>query len=215
MKVLVHGINYAPELIGIGKYTGEMTEWLAGRGHNVRVITAPAYYPGWHVYEGYSAWRYRRESVCLNPDTARPESPPHQISITRCPLWVPTRVTGRSRLLHLFSFALTSLPPLVLGAVWRPQVVLAIAPTLVSAPGAWLSARACGAKSWLHVQDLEVDAAFELGILRSAWVRGFVLSVERWLLRRFDRISTISERMAEKLISKGVPVARVRVSRIG
>ena len=30
MKVLVHGINYAPELIGIGKYTGEMTSgWPA------------------------------------------------------------------------------------------------------------------------------------------------------------------------------------------
>ncbi|MGQ7198473.1 hypothetical protein ACUOA9_35185, partial [Escherichia sp. HC-TM1] len=27
MKILVYGINYSPELTGIGKYTGEMVEW--------------------------------------------------------------------------------------------------------------------------------------------------------------------------------------------
>ena len=29
MKILVYGINYSPELTGIGKYTGEMVEWMA------------------------------------------------------------------------------------------------------------------------------------------------------------------------------------------
>ncbi|GEM_PF-5576892 len=29
MKILIYGVNYAPELTGIGKYTGEMAEWLA------------------------------------------------------------------------------------------------------------------------------------------------------------------------------------------
>ncbi|STD27602.1 glycosyl transferase family protein [Enterobacter asburiae] len=45
MKILVYGINYSPELTGIGKYTGEMVEWMASQGHDVRVITAPPYYP--------------------------------------------------------------------------------------------------------------------------------------------------------------------------
>ncbi len=61
MKILVYGINYSPELTGIGKYTGEMVEWLARNGHEVRVITAPPYYPEWKVAEHYSSWRYRRE----------------------------------------------------------------------------------------------------------------------------------------------------------
>ncbi len=55
MKILVYGINYSPELTGIGKYTGEMVEWLAAQGHEVRVITAPPYYPQWQVGENYSA----------------------------------------------------------------------------------------------------------------------------------------------------------------
>lgn len=58
MKILVYGINYSPELTGIGKYTGEMVEWLVAQGHEVRVITAPPYYPQWQVGENYSAmWK--------------------------------------------------------------------------------------------------------------------------------------------------------------
>ena len=49
MKILIHGINFAPELVGIGKYTGEMVGWLAARGHAVRVVAAPPYYPDWAV----------------------------------------------------------------------------------------------------------------------------------------------------------------------
>lgn len=55
MKILVYGINYSPELTGIGKYTGEMVEWMASQGHDVRVITAPPYYPEWKVGERYSS----------------------------------------------------------------------------------------------------------------------------------------------------------------
>ncbi|MCG2596840.1 MAG: hypothetical protein KBO59_04845, partial [Achromobacter sp.] len=45
MKILLYSINYAPELTGIGKYNAEMAEWLAARGHQVSVVTAPPYYP--------------------------------------------------------------------------------------------------------------------------------------------------------------------------
>jgi colanic acid biosynthesis glycosyl transferase WcaI len=58
VRKLIHSINYAPEVIGIGKYNGDMGEWLANRGHEVRVVTAPPYYPVWRVGEGYSARTY-------------------------------------------------------------------------------------------------------------------------------------------------------------
>ena len=28
----IYGLNYAPERTGVGKFTGEMAEWLQGRG---------------------------------------------------------------------------------------------------------------------------------------------------------------------------------------
>lgn len=191
-RVLLVAINYWPELTGIGKYTGEMAEWLVGRSVDVRVITAPPYYPAWRVDARYSTWRYRRERVA-------------GVDIRRCPLWVPARPSGLKRILHLGSFALTSLP-LVLwsGWRWRPDEILVVEPPLFCAPAALLAARLAGGRAWLHVQDFEVDAAFELGILRSARLRRWVLAAERWLMRRFDRVSTISERMLERLETKGV-----------
>ena len=152
METLIIGINFSPELTGIGKYTGELAEYLVEAGHEVRVITAPPYYPQWQVQDGYSSWRYRRERR-------------RGIVIYRCPLWVPARPTGLKRILHLASFGLSSLPPAILLAGWRPQVVLSIAPALLSAPAALLSARLAGAKAWLHIQDFELEAAVSLGLV--------------------------------------------------
>jgi colanic acid biosynthesis glycosyl transferase WcaI len=61
MRILIHGLNFAPELVGCGKTTGEMAEWLAARGHEVRVVTAPPFNPEWRVAPGFSPWRYSRE----------------------------------------------------------------------------------------------------------------------------------------------------------
>ena len=76
LRLLIYGLNHAPEPTGIGKFTGEMAAWLAARGHEVRVVTAPPYYPAWRVGPGYSAWRWQREEI----EGAR---------VYRCPLYVP------------------------------------------------------------------------------------------------------------------------------
>jgi len=199
LRALIYGINYAPELTGIGRYTGEMAEWLAARGMDVTVVTAPQYYPAWRVADGYSAIRYRKERV-------------GGVDVWRCPLWVPRRPTGLRRLLHLASFALSSLPVMMWLAVrLRPRLVLVVEPPLFAAPAALLVARLCGASAWLHVQDFEVDAAFDLGMLRSRALRRTTAAIERWLMRRFDCVSTISERMVQRLAAKGVAAARTRL----
>ena len=43
MKILIYSANFAPESVGIGKYSGEMADWLVTQGHQVRVVTAPPY----------------------------------------------------------------------------------------------------------------------------------------------------------------------------
>lgn len=196
MKLLVYGINFAPELTGIGKYTGEMVAWLAAQGHEVRVVTAPPYYPDWAVRPGYSATSYRRETW-------------NGATVFRTPLWVPRKVNGLRRLLHLGSFALASLPALLAQWRWKPDVVWLTEPPLFCAPAALAFARLRSAKTWLHIQDYEVDAAFELGLLKGARLRAFVASCERALMRRFDRISTISLRMMERASAKGTEDARL------
>jgi colanic acid biosynthesis glycosyl transferase WcaI len=196
MKLLVYGINFAPELTGIGKYTGEMVAWLAARGHDVRVITAPPYYPEWKVREGYSGSRYARETW-------------HGAEIHRTPLWVPSKVNGLRRLVHLASFAAASIPTLLAQWRWKPDAIWMTEPPLFCAPAALAFAGLRSSKAWLHIQDYEVDAAFELGLLKGPKLRGFITSVERALLRRFDRVSTISQRMLERASSKGVVASKL------
>jgi colanic acid biosynthesis glycosyl transferase WcaI len=200
MRLLIYGINFTPELTGTGKYTGEMAAWLAGCGHEVRVVTAPPYYPEWRVKAGYSSWRYRYETLTL-PGGER-------FDIWRCPLWVPRSPSGLTRLLHLASFMLTSVPLMLRYILWRPDVVLLIAPTLFCAPIAWVAARLSGGAAWLHIQDFELDAAIGLKLLDQHWLRASAEAFERQCMLGFDRVSTISNRMLARLQDKGIAKAR-------
>lgn len=197
MRLLFLGLNYSPELTGIGKYSGEMMEWLAARGHEVRVVTTPPYYPAWRVSEGYSWWRYRHERSAAG------------VAIDRCPLWVPKRLNGVRRVLHLSSFALSSLPVMLAHTSWKPDLVLTVEPAFTCAPVALLTARLAGAPAWLHIQDFEIDAAFELGMFPTGGViQSLALRVERLVLRGFSRLSTISPRMLERLDRKEIGSSR-------
>jgi colanic acid biosynthesis glycosyl transferase WcaI len=167
MRILIHGINFSPELTGIGKYTGEMAEWLAPQGHDVRVVTAPPYYPQWQVADGFAnAWSKSQLSALAS--SLHTSAATGKLVVYRCPLWVPAKPSGLKRILHLASFALSSLPVMLSQVLWRPQVVWVVQPALFCAPQALLVARLCGAKAWLHIQDYEVDAAFDLGLLKGS-----------------------------------------------
>lgn len=191
-KILVVGLNFHPEPTGVGKYTAEFSAYLAKQGHHVRVITTHPYYPHWHVENGYRAWKYQRETW-------------QQIEVQRCPLWVPHHPTGFTRLLHLASFALSSIPALIAQLSWKPDLVLCVAPALMNAPFVLTFARLCGAKAWLHIQDFELDAALKLGLLPAGkWLAGLVTKLERLLLTGFDKVSSISERMLTHLLEKGL-----------
>jgi colanic acid biosynthesis glycosyl transferase WcaI len=199
-KILIYGINYAPEIIGVGRFTGEIGAYLAKNGFDVCVVTAPPHYPGWRVAPPYSALRYASETRT-------------GVKILRCPLLLRAEMRGIWRLLAPLSFALTSAPI----ALWkistmRPAVVLCVEPTLFTAPIALLS-RIAGADAILHVQDLEIDAAFAVGHLKGTRLKNCVLWLESWLLRRFSSIVTISDQMRKRLIAKGIDADRIKLVR--
>ncbi|QHS51293.1 glycosyltransferase WbuB [Edaphobacter sp. 12200R-103] len=198
MRILIYGLNYSPELTGIGKYTGEMASWLAGRGHEVRVVTAPPYYPAWSIREDYRGSLYRTERH------------PNEPLVYRTPLYVPPKPTGVKRMVHLFSFMLGSLPVMLRQCFWNPDIVFTVEPTFFGAPVALLVAKATGAASWLHVQDYEIDAAFDLGLLPAHGpVHSIALGLEQLFTRAFTRVSSISHKMVERAYAKGVPPEKV------
>ncbi|AXF64056.1 MULTISPECIES: colanic acid biosynthesis fucosyltransferase WcaI [unclassified Leclercia] len=198
MKILVYGINYSPELTGIGKYTGEMVEWMARQGHEVRVITAPPYYPEWQVDEDYSSWRYRREEGAA--------------TVWRCPLYVPKQPSTLKRLIHLGSFALSSFFPLMAQRRWKPDRIIGVVPTLFCTPGMRLLGKLSGARTLLHIQDYEVDAMLGLGMAgkgKGGKVAKLASAFERSSLHNVDYVSTISRSMMNKAQEKGVAAEKV------
>jgi colanic acid biosynthesis glycosyl transferase WcaI len=103
-----------------------------------------------------------------------------------------------------------SFPIMLRQVFWGPDLVITVAPALVCAPTALLTARLCGAQAWLHIQDFEVDVAFQMGLLKGNLFQRLILRMERSLLRRFDIVSSISGRMVERLLQKGVSQGRIR-----
>lgn len=182
MKILIISTNYSPELTGTGKYSGEMAQWLSKQGHDVRVICAPPYYPSWQVYAGFSGWKYSISKFS-------------HLTVYRCPIWVPQKPSGFKRLLHLASFAVSSFPVVLFQIFWRADVVFCVEPPLFNSFGALVNAKLSGAKSVLHIQDFEVDAAFDLGVVKAGRFKQIIYGVERFLMRRFDLVSTISHAM--------------------
>lgn len=193
-------MNYAPEMIGVGKYSTELASWLATRGHPVEVVTSQPHYPGFTAHEpGNGGYRHTREGG---------------VWITRCPLLLRNGGRGLWRLVAPLSFAAAAAPVLIRQAIRaRPDVVLCIEPTLFAAPAAILAAWLTGAKLALHVQDLELDAAFATAHLRGNTLRRVAEWLETRLLRQFDAVVTISNAMASRLLAKGVPADRIEVLR--
>jgi colanic acid biosynthesis glycosyl transferase WcaI len=201
-RVLICGMNYAPELTGIGRYTGELAVDLAARGNDVEVVTTPPHYPGWFVREPYTASRYAREAL-------------NGVSVFRCPILLNRKGSGIWRLLAPLTLGISSAPVIAWRILaGRPQVIVCVEPTLIMAPVAIALGRLLGSRLVLHVQDLEVDAAFAVGHLgNSGWLKRFGFAIERWLLRGFHRVITVSNQMAQGLAAKGVPADRLLVIR--
>lgn len=192
MKILVYGINYTPELTGIGKYTGEMGAWLAKQGHNVNVITAMPYYPEWNKKEAYKGKWWFKETVA-------------GASVYRCPLYVPKKVTGATRMIHEFSFLLSSSFYWFLFLFKKYDIIFTPYPPLIIGFWPWLYKVFHPKTTWVfHIQDLQVDAARELGLIKNKKVLAILEKIERWWLKKCDVVSSISEGMRDRILSKGI-----------
>ncbi len=193
--LLVCCVNYAPEILGTAPYTRDLAEWFAHRGWDVRVVTTYPYYPEWRRRPGDPRLGYQRHSD-------------GGVTVLRCPSWVPAAPSGLKRLAHYASFVASSLPVVLAHAAWTPDFTLVVAPTLASAPVALLAARLARGKSWVHVQDYEVDVALRLSLLPPAGLAALKW-LESRLLRSFDVVTSITEPMLAVARDLGVPAGRL------
>ena len=189
MKIIIYGLNFKPELVGVGKYSGELADFLHKKGHQLRVVTAPKYYPEWESNEN----KYLLENK-------------YHYRVYRCPIYITKSPNGIKRIFLLASFAISSFPILLRQLTWKPDLIILIAPSLSCAFNVNLFKFLSLNKvfTMLHIQDFELEAAFNLGILNKAYLKKYLLKLELIIFKSFQVVGTISQGMIKKLVNKGL-----------
>lgn len=189
MKILVASINFAPDHSGIGVYSTDFPKFLAEQGDEVTMVTGFSYYP---------AWKKRPE------DRGRffAEERWNGIRVLRGWLFVPARVSTLARLWHEASFCFFAALNF-LKAGRHEAVVIFTPPFLLGLVGK-IFAAVWRCPLVLNVQDLPLDAATSLGMVRQGWFSRLVSALEQWVYRSADLVVSLSAGMLESLAAKGV-----------
>jgi colanic acid biosynthesis glycosyl transferase WcaI len=203
MKLLVLGINYDPELTGISVYNTEMCEFLVKKGHHVRMITGFPYYP---FGMDFSSW-YDQKKFQLAPFLTEIIN---GVEVVRACLYKPKEVSTIKRMIHELSFCFFALFRLLF-SFKKYDVIICVAPPLFLGLVAYAVSRIKQVPFVFHVQDLQPDAAVELGMIKKGMLVKFLYSVERFIYNKAQTVFTISEGMRDKIISKGFDKDKVRL----
>lgn len=194
MRVVVWGINYAPEFTGIAPHSVALCEFLLEQGHDVEMVTSFAYYPTWQKRPEDRGRLYRTDVV-------------KGVRVRRCWHFVPGRVSALKRILHEGSFVFTS----TLRALFlrRPDVFVVVSPPLLLGVAGWLVGGLKRAPFVFHVQDMQPDAAVGLGMLKANWFTRALYGLEAFAYRHAARVSGITQGMLKTFRGKGVPDAKL------
>jgi len=194
VKILVSSINFAPDHAGIGVYSTDFPAYLAEMGDEVRMVTGFPYYPQWRKRPEDRGRLFRRDHF-------------RGIEVLRGYLYVPARVSAPKRIWHELTFCIFAGVNL-LRAGRHDALVLFAPPYFLGFSGVlwkWIFRRPLV----INVQDLPLDAALALGMLREGLVSRIFRRMEGWIYKRADLVTSISPEMVNTIRAKGVGADRL------
>lgn len=197
---LLVGINYAPEPTGIAPYTTGMAEHLAQHASSVTVLAGMPHYPNWTLDPAHRwVFRSRKKVPCGNGAT---------LTLRRARHYVPGKQSALTRAAYEATFlanatATRSRP--------RPDLVIAVTPSLSGAVAGGRLARRYESKLLVVVQDLMAKAATQSGIRGGDYAARTTAWLERLAVSRADRVAIVSEAFREQLHVYGVPDSKISV----
>ncbi len=193
-RVLVLSYYYAPEQTGIAVYSTGMCRYLHQLGWEVEAVTGTPHYPWWKApapYDDARWWKQTRGVDAL--DGVELLRIRHHIA--KPPLSGLKRMGMEAVFLARATLRLFAMKR-------RPHAVLAVAPPFLLGLVARLHAWRWRVPMLYHVQDLQVDAARELGMLPGP-LCAVLATIERLVLRSSDLVTTISLGMRRRIEAKG------------
>ena len=191
MRVIVWGINYAPEPTGIAPYNTDLCDFLVSRGHEVEMVAAFRYYPYWERLPEDRRKLWRRDQMGAVP-------------VHRCWCYLPKQPSALKRIFHELSFCCMSFLRML--TLKRADVVVVVSPPLALGFFAWIACALRRAPFVFHVQDLQPDAAIGLGMLRQGLMIRALYWLEALAYRKASLVSSISSGIIGAFERKGVPI---------
>jgi colanic acid biosynthesis glycosyl transferase WcaI len=188
LRIVVIGVNFAPESTGIAPYTTDLCQCLARAGAEVRAITGMPHYPEWKVAPNF---KYRLRAKEIHGS----------VHVTRVRHYVPGSQSAAKRALFEASFATSSY---LASRRLQADLVIAVTPNIGALPVAAALARRNSAPLGVIVQDSMSLAALQSGVAGAKSVAGLGKWIEvRWL-QNADRVGVISRGLIDALTAAGV-----------
>jgi len=190
MKISIHTMYFLPDYGSAPILINELAEFLAGRGHDVEVVTTM---PRQRTAEFRGLFTSVKRRLDFRVKRFWTNATPHPLG--RLLAWnIYTAGTILNVLtLRKGDIVFLRTPPLQLG--------------LTGFLAKWLR----GAKVLLNVQDIHPDLSIESGILRNPLGIGFARALEKWVYGVSNHIVVISEGFRRNLLAKGVPAGKMSV----
>ncbi len=200
VNVLVVCPHYAPDEAPTGEVMTSIVEGLAERGHRLHVVTALPWYRDHKVAEGWTGRFSRREKTGWGWITRLHPFPTDKRNI-------PARAVAFGGFTVLAALAAMRRPD----RSFRPDVVLVMSPPLILGIAGWWSALRWRVPMVFNIQDVFPDVAVEVGAIKNPKVIAVASWLERFLYRRSQAVTVLSEDLRQNLAAK---LARHRPERV-
>jgi colanic acid biosynthesis glycosyl transferase WcaI len=197
MRIVVICPHFAPDTAPTGTVMTRIVTELAGRGHELHVVTSLPWYRRHAVEDGWRGRLVRRERTEWG-------------SISRIhPFPAADKANLLRRALAFIAFSLIALP-VALTAGGRPRridAVLSMSPPLTLGGVGALVARARSGRAVFNIQDVFPDAAVRTGAITNRRIIALAERLERLTYRLSDAVTVLSGDLLDNLTAK-VPADR-------
>ncbi|MFQ5905670.1 MAG: glycosyltransferase family 4 protein [bacterium] len=193
MRIVFASQYFWPEVLS-PQHIYENARGLAGRGHEVTILTAFPNRPSGVIPERYKGKFFLTERN-------------NGLRFVRTYVYAaPTKRLFR-RLLGEVSFALSSL----LGgfAIGRCDAIISISPPFTNALSSCILSRMKRAPFIFWLNDLHPETAIQLGVLRNRFLIRMLTFLELFLYRKAEKVVVATKGIGENIIGRGVPRAKV------
>jgi colanic acid biosynthesis glycosyl transferase WcaI len=188
MKLLILCPHYAPDVAPTGEVMTSIATALADRGHELHVVTSLPWYRQHRVEPGWGGRLWRTETTSWGRITRLHPFPTDKTNI-------PARAVAFAGFTGLATIA-------GLVARGRPDAVMVMSPPLPLGVAGWLAAASRRAPFVFNIQDVFPDVAVELGAITDPRVIKAASWLERFLYRRADAVTVLSEDLRDNVAGK-------------